>query len=62
MTTIYQHQISHWASCANFHTGPADSRAALRNSRIEALLRRLADRTFSRVVAGRAYRLYRSIG
>ena len=59
---IHHHQISHWASCANFRTGRDVGYAALRNSRIEALLRRLADRPFTRVVATRAHRLYLSIG
>ena len=61
--TINRCQISHWASCANFRTGrDVGYTVATSNSRIEALLRRLADRPFTRVVADRAYRLYQSIG
>ena len=61
--TVHQHQISYWASCANFRTGRnVGGTVATFNSRIESLLRRLADRPFTRVVATRAYRLCRSIG
>lgn len=57
--SIFPYHLSDWRANANFRTGRDVAPDVARwNDRIEALLRRLESRPFTRVVANRALALW----